>query len=80
LIERVPGAVILFKEAFNNLDLRQQKAQLQTILKSAHFYKDGKIELEFRGESGLALFQMDSSTTIQTSRKFDHPRGPICFD
>jgi Ca2+-binding EF-hand superfamily protein len=39
-----------FEEAFHSLELRQQKAQLQTILKAAHVYKDGKIELEFRSE------------------------------
>ncbi len=43
-------AIKTFEEAFQSLDLRQQKAQLQTILKSAQVYKDGKIELEFRGE------------------------------
>jgi len=46
----VPRAIQAFEEAFQNLDIRQQKAQLQTILKAAHVYKDGKIELEFRGE------------------------------
>jgi len=50
LIERVPKAIKSFEEAFHDLELRQQKAQLQTILKTAHVYKDGKIELEFRGE------------------------------
>ena len=30
------------------MDIRQQKAQLQTILKAAHIYRDGRIELEFR--------------------------------
>ena len=50
LIERVPKAIQTFEEAFHNLDPRQQKAQLQTILKAAHIYKDGRIELEFRGE------------------------------
>jgi site-specific DNA recombinase len=50
LIEKVPHAIKTFKEAFQSLDIRQQKAQLQTILKAAHVYKDGKIELEFRGE------------------------------
>jgi ABC-type anion transport system duplicated permease subunit len=49
LIERVPKAIKTFEEAFQNLELRQQKAQLQTILKAARIYKDGKIELEFRG-------------------------------
>jgi hypothetical protein len=28
LIERVPRAIIAFEEAFHNLELRQQKAQL----------------------------------------------------
>jgi site-specific DNA recombinase len=51
LIERVPKAIKTFEEAFHSLEPRQQKAQLQTILKTAHIYKDGKIELEFRGES-----------------------------
>jgi site-specific DNA recombinase len=49
LIERVPKAIKTFAEAFKSLDTREQKAQLQTILKAAHVYKDGKIELEFRG-------------------------------
>jgi hypothetical protein len=49
LIKRIPPAVKTFEEAFNNLEIRQQKDQLQTILKAAHIYKDGNIELEFRG-------------------------------
>jgi len=49
LIEKVPKAIKSFEEASQNLELRQQKAQLQIILKAAHVYKDGKIELEFRG-------------------------------
>jgi hypothetical protein len=52
LIEKIPKAILTFEEAFDSLEPRQQKAQLQTILKSAHVYKDGKIELEFRWESG----------------------------
>jgi hypothetical protein len=48
LIERVPQAIKTFEEAFQSLDLCQQKAQLQTILKAAHVHKDGRIELEFR--------------------------------
>lgn len=51
LIEKVPKAIKSFMEAFKDIDRRQQKVQLQTILKSAHIYKDGRIELEFRGES-----------------------------
>jgi hypothetical protein len=48
LIAKIPKAILTFEEAFRNLELRQQKAQLQTILKAAHIHKDGKIELEFR--------------------------------
>ncbi len=48
LINKIPTAIKTFEEAFNSLEPRQQKAQLQTILKAAHIYKDGKIELEFR--------------------------------
>jgi hypothetical protein len=51
LIVKIPKAIQTFEEAFHSLELRQQKAQLQTILKAVHIYKDGKIELEFRGES-----------------------------
>ena len=51
LIERVPRAIKTFEEAFQSLEPRQQKAQLQTILKAAYIYQDGKIELEFRRES-----------------------------
>jgi len=43
LIERVPRAIKTFEEDFHSLELRQQKAQLQTVLKAAHIYKDGKI-------------------------------------
>ncbi len=45
---KVPWETKSFLEAFQNLEPRQQKARLQTILKAAHVYKDGKIELEFR--------------------------------
>jgi len=53
LVERVPKAIKTFSEAFQNLTPQQQKAQLQSILKAAHVYQDGRIELEFRGESSL---------------------------
>ncbi len=49
MIKRVPRAIKTFEEAFQNLELLLQKAQLQTILKAAYIYKDGNIELEFRG-------------------------------
>ncbi len=48
MVKRVPQAIKTFVEAFQSLDIRQQKAQLQTILKAANVYKDGRIELEFR--------------------------------
>jgi hypothetical protein len=47
-IEKVPKVIKTFLETFESLEPRQQKAQLQTILKTAHVYKDGRIELEFR--------------------------------
>ncbi len=52
LVERVPKAIKIFLEVFHRLVPRQQKAQLQAILKAAHIYTDGKIELEFRREIG----------------------------
>jgi hypothetical protein len=48
LAERLPKSINSFLEAFQSMDVRQQKAQLQTILKSAKVYNDGRIELEFR--------------------------------
>ena len=53
LVEKVPQAIKTFVEAFQSLEPRQQKAQLQTILKAAMIYKDGRIELEFRGENSF---------------------------
>lgn len=51
MIQKIPQAIKTFIEAFQSLEPRQQKAQLQTILKAANIYNDGKIELEFRGEN-----------------------------
>ena len=48
LAEKVPQVIKSFYEDFQSLDIRQQKAQLQTILKAVNVYNDGKIELEFR--------------------------------
>jgi hypothetical protein len=48
LADRLPQSIGTFLEAFEGLDIHQQKAQLQTILKAAHVYRDGRIELEFR--------------------------------
>jgi predicted nucleic acid-binding Zn-ribbon protein len=53
LVEKVPKAIKTFEEAFQSLEPRQQKAQLQTILKASHIYKDGRIELEFRGTTSF---------------------------
>jgi hypothetical protein len=50
MVEKVPRVIKTFEEAFQSLESRQQKVQLQTILKAANIYKDGRIELEFRGE------------------------------
>jgi site-specific DNA recombinase len=48
LAEQLPQSIGTFLEAFEGLDPRQQKAQLQTLLKATRVYNDGRIELEFR--------------------------------
>jgi hypothetical protein len=48
LAERLPQSIGTFLEAFESLDPRERKAHLQTILKAAYVYRDGRIELEFR--------------------------------
>ena len=48
LVEQISAKIKTFVEAFKGLDTRQQKAQLQTILKTATVYRDGRVELEFR--------------------------------
>lgn len=48
LANTLPQSIKTFLGAFEGLDIRQQKAHLQTILKAAHVYRDGRIELEFR--------------------------------
>ena len=47
--ERLPGAIQSFLEDFQGMDVRHQKAQPRAILKTAHVYRDDRIELEFRG-------------------------------
>ncbi len=44
----VPVKVGSFLEDFQGMDVVKAKAILQTILKSAHVWRDGRIELEFR--------------------------------
>jgi len=55
LLEKVPQTIKSYIETFQTLDIRQQKAQLQTILKTVHVFKDGRIELEFRGANSLTV-------------------------
>ena len=45
---RVPVKVGSLLRDFKEMDVRQAKALLQGILKVAHVYKDGRIDLEFR--------------------------------
>ena len=45
----VPVKVRSFLEDFQDMDVRQAKAILQGIIKAAHVFSNGKIELEFRG-------------------------------
>jgi len=47
--ERIPAEIKSFLEDFQGLDIRVEKAHLQTILKSAHVHRDRSIEVEFRG-------------------------------
>ncbi|MFC2038765.1 recombinase family protein [Chloroflexota bacterium] len=48
LVDTLPGSIASFIDAFESLDIRQQKVHLQSILKAAHIHRDGRIELEFR--------------------------------
>ena len=40
-----------FLEDMQKMDIRWQKAQLQTILKAAHINREGGVKLEFREQS-----------------------------
>jgi hypothetical protein len=44
----VPVKVRSFIEDFRDMEVPQAKAILQGIIKAAHVFKDGRIELEFR--------------------------------
>ena len=48
LIQEVPMKVRSFVEDFQDMDVPKAKALLQTLLKSAHVWSDGNVELEFR--------------------------------
>jgi len=47
--ERIPAEIKTFLEDLEGLDIRVQKAHLQTILKAGYIHRDRKIEVEFRG-------------------------------
>ncbi|MCH7971727.1 MAG: recombinase family protein [Chloroflexi bacterium] len=44
----LPVQIKSFMKSFEQLEVRKAKAILQTILESAHIWRDGKIELKFR--------------------------------
>ena len=46
----LPTRVRSFLKDVQALDTRRAKAMRQTILSAAHVYRDGRIELEFRGQ------------------------------
>ena len=48
-VAAVPINVRSFLEEFRDMDIRQAKAALQGVVKAAHVFSDGRIELEFRG-------------------------------
>ncbi|MCH7552547.1 MAG: recombinase family protein [Chloroflexi bacterium] len=50
MAKELPSRIGTFLEDFQGLDVRRQKAHLQTILRAAHVYRDGRLELEFRVE------------------------------
>ena len=47
-VDAVPIKIRSFIEDVNSMDVRQAKAILQGIIKAAHVFNDGRIELEFR--------------------------------
>ena len=49
-VAAVPVKVRSFLEDFQGMDARQAKPILQGIIKAAHVFTDGRIELEFRGQ------------------------------
>ena len=48
LTTALPDRISSFLESMQELETPKAKAILQTILKSAHIWRDGKIELQFR--------------------------------
>ena len=50
--KRMPDAIRTFLEDFRDMDIRVQKAHLQTILKAAHVYREGRLESSVYGAMG----------------------------
>jgi len=50
LADILPESINSFLMAFEILEIRQQKIHLQNILKAAHIFRGGRIELEFRSQ------------------------------
>ncbi|MCI0781125.1 MAG: recombinase family protein [Chloroflexi bacterium] len=48
VVTTVPTKVQSFLEDFQQMDVREAKAVLQSILKAAHVFNDGRVEIEFR--------------------------------
>ena len=48
-VAAVPVEMQTFLEDFQGMDVRWAKAILQGIIKAAHVFREGCIELEFRG-------------------------------
>ena len=48
-VSALPARIRSFLKDFGALDVQRAKAMLQPILKTVHVYRDGRIELEFRG-------------------------------
>lgn len=47
-VSALPAQISSFLRSFEQLEARKAKAILQTILESAHIWRDGRIELKFR--------------------------------
>ena len=47
-VTTVPAKVQSFLEDFQRMDVKEAKAVLQSILKAAHVFNDGRVEIEFR--------------------------------
>ncbi|MCH7706171.1 MAG: recombinase zinc beta ribbon domain-containing protein, partial [Chloroflexi bacterium] len=48
-VKTVPGRVRSFLEDFKGMEITRAKAVLQSLLRSARIWNDGRVEVEFRG-------------------------------